>query len=347
MEQTEWLTEALEPRTLYNFAGTNLMYYSLGEEIEAPDPDGHGTQTAGIVARHAPNATIVMVQHDRNFEEAAAWAANQTWVDVVSASVGFAYNGIQNYPCYATVGQVRPECAGYGDLASITHSAVESGKVWVNSAGNNPTVHLPDKWDGPPWVIAVGGADQYRRGETLTASKAPDVLSDYIVQDLPQENSVSETGWAAGTSFGTPTVSGTLANAILELRERTGYAGTIADGELVPPMEVTNHDVRSAMNRTAIYWGPQDYRPTAPGHPCTPPSCVRDRHSLSPAFQALRTGDPIAPGAPWGQMGWGYVNGSLSDDIAKVLVGNEDPAKPAGAVEYMEARQQARQAMWS
>ncbi len=333
MDQTEWLTQALEPRTLYSFAGTNLMFYSVAGEIDTSDSNGHGTGTTGMVARNAPNATIVVVQHDRDYDQATAWAANQTWIDVVSASIGIPLNGIPDYACYETVGQVRPECAGYGDLAPITRKAVESGKIWVNSAGNDPTPHLTDRWEGPPWTIGVGGVDPYRMGEAGSASKVPDVVADYIVEDLPAKDSTTDTYWTWGTSYSAPTVSGMLADAILDLREQTGYTGSITDGELVPPMDVTNDDVRSAMNQTAIYWGPTDYRPDAPGHP-------------APEDPYL-AGTPIAPGTPWAQMGWGYVNASLSDEIAEVLTGEQDASKSEQARAYMDARQQARQAMWS
>ncbi len=335
MDRTEWLTEALEPRTLYSFAGTNLMFYSLDDEVETMDPSGHGTAVAGTVAKVAPKATIVIVQHARNFGEAMTWAAEQPWIDVVSVSIGCSFpipqTTIRVGQCEgAWLGQ---RLNGLGQIATASKRGVASGKVWLNSAGNNPTVHLPDELDGPPWVIAVGGADQYRRGETAWASKAPDVLSDYIVEDLPTKDSITDTGWSAGTSFGTPMVSGTLANAILELRERTGYAGTIADGELVPSLDVTNHDLRSAMNHTAMYWGPSDYRATAPGHP-------------APGVPEWM-GTPIAPAMPWAQMGWGYVDASLSDEILKVLIGDDGASKSPDAVAYMQARQQARQAMWS
>lgn len=333
IEQTEWLTEALEPRTLYSFAGTNLMFYSFDDDLEAPDWNGHGTATAGIVARNAPGATILMVQIGDAIAEPAEWIAEQPWIDIVSVSIGTRADGATDYACYATVGQAGSLCAGYADQAERSRAAVASGKLWVNSAGNEPTPMLTDQWDGPPWVISVGGADSYRQGEAVQASKTPDVLSDFIVDDLPDDDSVDETFWATGTSLATPTVAATLADAILTLREKTGHTGGIENGQLVPRLGVANEQVRDAMNRTAIYWGPEDYRPTAPGHP--------------DGVGVFGAGSPILPGAPWVQMGWGYVNASLSEDIVQVLSGQEDPAKPQGAVEHMQARQQARQAMWS
>ncbi|MBW3582722.1 MAG: S8/S53 family peptidase [Euryarchaeota archaeon] len=326
--------EIVQPKTLYRFAGTNLLYYSVLDEVTALDPDGHGTATAGVVAENAPDATIVLVQTDTGFlEPAIEWAVAQPWIDIISVSWG----------CQAN-------CAWYAPLAKsadpldvereikATRAAWATGKLIVFSAGNDPTPHVTDYHDGPPWVVSVGGADPYRKGEAWMASKAPDVLANYTAI---APRSGTDDGYVAvpGTSFSAPVVAGALADAVLRLRSGTGHIGGIQDGALVAAGETTwrNSDVRDALNRTARYWTTTDHDPTA-DHPAQAPE--------DPLF-ALDAGVPINPAAPWLQMGWGYIDGTTGRAMAEGLMGGTLPDKPAEAHTYRDQVQSARETLWS
>lgn len=325
-----WPTVALENHTLYRLTGTRTYFYSTLDPVPAFDYFGHGTWTAGTVLDQAPNATIVSVQASgATLAEGIRWAAKQPWIDVVSVSWGCTANCIPFYPAY----EAGLGADWMGELVDATRLAWSNGKVVVASAGNSPTPSLTDPIDSPPWVVSVGGADPARKGEAWAASKTPDVVSDFVV-DAPDQDSRNGTDTVPGTSFAAPTVSGTLAGALLDLREATGGTNGVDGGALVAAdgTTVTNHDLRRALNRTAVYWGTTDYDPTAT-QPGTGP-------------RTLFAGVPINPAAPWLQMGWGYVNGTLSDDIATGLLQGDLPEKSRAAKAYMKGRQGVAERAW-
>jgi hypothetical protein len=162
------------------------------------DESGHGTATADTVLQNAPNATIVMVEVSATswseIAEAIQWTAEQGWIDVVSASLG----NIGNVP--------NPLVAG-GDpdleVPQASKAVVDSGKVYVNSAGNDPSPHYTDNADGPPWVVAVSGAEPTSQGRDVVPANGPDVVANFSVEAATHD-STSERDWIQGTSFSAP-----------------------------------------------------------------------------------------------------------------------------------------------
>ncbi|HWG92515.1 MAG TPA: S8/S53 family peptidase, partial [Candidatus Thermoplasmatota archaeon] len=261
------------------------------------DDVGHGTGTAGAVALTAPNVDIVMVQVGAaSLANGIRWAAEQPWIDVLSISWGTLANA--------------PADALGGDLVDATRAAAAAGKLVIVSAGNEPTLAWTDGNNGPAWVVAVGGADPETRGETSSASKGAEVVSDYSPA-LPTVNSVDAMEEMYGTSFATPIVAGVAAEALTLVR---------AVG-----LSATADQLRTALHQAAEYWDTTDY--SVPGYIGT--------------SQPI----PVAP-TPWVQMGWGYLNVEHIGPVAGALAGNAPPAKDAAAVAYMDAQMAARRAFW-
>lgn len=331
---------SIERGRLYWFEGTRVLAIAFSSEtlqgILDDATSAHGTGTAHAILTREPSAIIVMVETSSEAQmnvsgvdpthvlEGITWATSQPWIDIISLSLGL--------PAGAPV-------EGLEDVPNLTMNAVRDGKVVVVAAGNDPTLHVAGQFQGPPWVLSVGGAVSDSQGETTFASKAPDFVGDFIFQGACG-NHVSDTCEYLGTSFATPLIAGTIAQTVRDLRSATGHVGGIRDGALVDAggMRVSNGDLREAFNRTAIYWNTTDYRPAQP------PVNTTNRGLLLTPFY-LTT--PIGP-APWTQMGWGYVGPSMGEEVAWLILANASfPEKPAAAVAHMAAVQDAREAYWA
>ena len=326
----EALWDGLEPGRLYAFAGTRVLAASLSVPEGDPlvlDVEGHGTGVAGMAAREAPGALVLMLQVDVEYcstgdpaacelghrtSNAMAWAAEQPWIDVVTTSLTYPANP-------PSASSADPDVAAYVAASRLAH---DRGKVLVNAAGNSPTPSAASQFAGPPWVIAVGGAQPSQRSEALESSRAVDLVANYT--DLaPAADSVDAYEWVAGTSFGTPLVAGTLANAIARVREARGDAGPVA-----------TKDLRDALNATAVHFAATDY--DASGQPTN--DTVRN---------AYLRGVPVV--VPFAQMGWGYAHGGMAEEIARrVLEGDlAPPPEKALAAEYQARWQAAREDYWA
>lgn len=318
----------VQAEQLVVFPGTRTAGISIVPAVEdSPypvlDDAGHGTAVADSVFEAAPHAVVVSVQirDDEDIVPAMRWAAGQPWIDIVSVSWGKYLNEYAEEP---DIG-----------LADAYREAARAGKVLVNSAGNEPTLHWTDEHNGPPFVIAVGGADNATQGEVRTAARSPDVIAAYV-QDRARLHSYDEAGPIAGTSFSAPTVSGTLAEALWLVRSAlnlttggTSAQAALAEGAGPGAFEdgvLTAEELRGAMNLRAELWGPQDWQvPTTPG------GVVRSQPVVAQAEQA----------------GWGFVEPAQATDIAAHLLGTATlPPKPPEVVAYMERRQAAREAAW-
>lgn len=296
-DDEEW--RAIEPETLVVFPGTRLAaaWFAKSSEEARPivDDGGHGTPVADAVLEASPHAVVLMLQinDDEDIVPAMLWAAAQPWIDIVSVSWG------KYVPEYAE----EPDMG----LADAYREAARAGKILVNSAGNEPTVHWTDEHSAPPFVVAVGGAMNATHGETRTASRFPDVIAAFV-QTRAVAHTLDERAPTAGTSFSCPTVSGTLAEALWLVRDAGGSA--------------TAGELRAAMNRRAETW---------------------DASAWSP--DGATNANPIV--APAAQMGWGFVEAAQAADIAAFLLGELDlPEKPAETVAFMQAREEARRAAW-
>lgn len=333
--------DSLERGRLYWFEGTRVLAISLTarlpEEYEALFPQdprpvyddvNHGTGTASVVAATSPHSWFVMVETNELPLDGYRWAADQQWLDVVTSSRG-------------TLGHTPDNYTNPDEFARAWLRTVEAGKVAVNSGGNFPDPNLLSGRESPPWVISVGGAEGDRHGVSPLTSQPVDVVANLTWNNLAWNRSDDETYVGKGTSFGAPHVAGVLAEAIYQLRAATGHLGGIADGALVNAsgVRVTNADLRWALNMTARYWDTSEYE-------------VRANVSQFPTFVAYEVTNPAlprvapAPVGPWLQMGWGYVDGSVTQDIVDLLLGRAVPPEKADAAMYMEGLYAVRQAVW-
>lgn len=341
----------LQVNRLYAFEGTRVMAVSVQEPgsaaILARRGDGHGTPTASLLARSAPDALIVMVVHDGAFcfqdartdcyidpstSRAMAWLASAPEVDLASVSFGLSANEPQSTT-------LAPEA---DDYFSASRAFAGRGAIVVNAAGNYVSPILASYFAGPPWVIAVGGFEPGPRGESAFASKLPDVVANFTEQ-IAIASSLNETAWSSGTSFGTPIVAGTLARALAEVRRELGHEGGITpDGALAVgrtrdgrAVRVTSETLRDALNASATFVAPTQWDPANASAP------------FDPLLFWTRTSVPVV--APPVQMGWGYVHAGLASEIARrVLEGDTGvPPEKAVAAEWMGSVQAAREAYWA
>lgn len=318
------LWAGLQPATLYRIEGTRLMSISFGTGSDGTlvlDRNGHGTHTSSIVARDAPQVVIVMVQvdlrvctddpsclADASVADAMEWVAEQPWIDVVSVSIALP----GNFPDQAAL---HPDAARY---VAASRRAWESGKLVVTCAGNDPSAAITDYFDGPPWIITVGGAQASTGGETTLASRGVDVAGNFSTL-VASHTSLDETIVEVGTSLATPGVAATLAEAI-------------RIGKDLPPPGIERRDaLRTALNATAVTFSPAQWTPSAP----------------EPTLNGIHsTTNPVLLEGP--QMGWGYVDASMAPQLAEAASGvgaSVDAASPRAL--WQERWQGARVAYWS
>ena len=330
------LWASVEEDRLYWFEGTRVFAISVGEfrGQRVLDAQNHGTSTAFLAGREAPSAIIVMVQIDSLLcdpaepvsacpiigqeSEGMRWVAEQDWIDVVSVSIGFPAN-----PPFT------PEMdAEFAAWLAASRDAAEGGKIVVNGAGNTLTPTLQSYYSGPPWVIAVGGIEPAQRGDRVESSRGADVVANHTEWG-PDDDSIEGYDWHWGTSFATPVVAGTLAHALGLVRSARGGEPTAVEADRVADAMA----LRAALNASAVTIDPATWDPTNR----TTNKTLLEPHSISIPF--------LAPG----QIGWGYVDGGLAEQIAaRVLAGDLDvpPGKTADAA-YMAQWQAARERYWA
>ncbi len=326
---------ALEYQTLYKFEGTNAYGISFVPEDASShyrpvvDDAFHGTATADRVLHEEPNATVIMVEVTatswQEIADAIAWTAQQDWIDITTMSMG----NPANMPNPAVAGG-DPDNA----VPQAAHKLVKNGGVFLTSAGNDPSLAWTDNAGGPPWMITVSGAEPTMKGQNIVPANGPDFVANFTAHAASDQGTDTYT-WAAGTSFSSPHLAGTMANTLLQVREHANATVTNQPGPLVdtPEATVTTHDLRDAYNRTAIYWDATEYDPTNPPDD-------------EPGTAALAASAPVTP-APWTQKGWGYANATLAQDAAEHLLGlNELDEKPAPAQAHMQAQHDARTTYW-
>lgn len=327
---------------LYSFAGTRLMAISFLPQSDAPsilDQNGHGSGTSSLVARYAPDVVIVVVQVDGSicqnatclnnptFAQGLAWAADQPWIDVVSISANFPANTPDTSAAHA-------EMAAYMAASRRAH---ETGKLIVNSAGNFFVPTLSDYFNGPPWIIAVGGVQSTQHGESPDSSKGIDVVANYT-DIIARPSSTSDFTIFSGTSVSTPIVSGVLAEALAQARQNASgrsspLAGEVAGMHAGRDVHTDARNLRDALNSSARLFAPTEYSPW------NEPTNDTGRNVLSTTL-------PIVAGP--GQMGWGFVDGSTVARIVSCLLSScEDPQPTPSTVAVQSRWQAAREEYWA
>lgn len=335
VRKDEALLSSLEPNKLYWFEGTRILGYSVEKPGQSKphflgDPF-HGTGVVSAIRHVSKDAWIVMVEAVGDatvsitdpYPQATAalrWMADQPWIDIVSSSYGLPVD-----PPYVW------EFFGF-DKAS--QALVLAGKPFVNAAGNDPQPAFLGGTSGPPWVIAAGGVEPLTHGDYPDAARMTDVVSD-DAQFLADWRSTDNYSYYSGTSFSAPRVAANMASALLQLRRDAGYSGGLNNGVLCPCFgkNITDRDVREALNVSATYWNTTDYDPTN----------IPSGDPLYPLFYATV---PILP-EPWLQMGWGYVGNETWRSMVAYLEGSVHITKPAEASNYMAIQQGIREAYWT
>ena len=317
--------EQLEFATLYHFEDTRLLAISFAQGDAPINQDGsnHGAATSYLLAREAPLAIIVSVQIslgicraepncivDPSVAEGMEWIAEQSWIDVVSVSLGLPGNPPDD-------SALHPE---YARFLAASEKAARDGKLLVTSAGNEIASPTTGYFAGPPWVIAVGGAESQSTGESLLAGKGVDIVANFT--DRTPKVLSEELEWSSGTSLATPIVAGTLANALHMIRQSQ------------PDANVSAQQLRDALNATGVYFSPTDWDPT--------PS-DRGPFGFAPIYGAS------LPVLVQPQMGWGYVDGSFAGEIARRVLENDlaPPPEKQQAILFQAEWQKAREEYWA
>jgi len=298
------------------FVGTRIIGTTPDDSTDIPildDPsDGHGTAVTGSVLDANPDAVIFFVE---GFSDAAVLAAaNQPLVDIISTSFG-------------PIGSIP--VPGIEDATRV--AVVEEGKIHTGASDNTPSPAIQDSTAGPPWSIGISGyaEEDDDQKETMSGSY-PDIAADWT-QLLPNHDDIDGYHVTSGTSFATPRTAGILSEVLEVLRGKAGDDRSGASGQrggfLVNSTsnfsQLTNSDIRNALNLSAWYPSFQTWDPT--------------------------TGTlPISPIAPCTQVGWGVVNMSNIQPIINHLDGTTElPPRPADVVACMDANQNIREAYWS
>lgn len=321
------------PGTLYWIPRTNLILYT-GRTLSSYGggrPDGnpgtfHGTGTAAAASRNCAACYVLVVIDVRNLdgEPIRRIADSWPWVDVVTTTN---YTGDLTY---ASVDAAYP---------GATKRLTETGRLFVAPTGNTPVTGVtPVPYPAvvlPPWVVAVGGAHSRCHAAEVQAGRPATFAGDFT-ESFPATEST--TGWVAmsGTSFTAPQVAGAFGRALVEVRRLFGPArvpgalwagragpGALRDGRL------TADEVYDAFTATARYFQPTEFEPA---------KCPSPDSSLT----SLPAPVPVSA-TPWVDLGWGYVGEAEATRAAAVLLGRAPrPGKPAAAVAYLAAVQQAR-----
>ena len=297
------------------FRGTRIIGTSPDDGTDIPildDPqDGHGTAVTGAVLDANPDAVIFFVE---GFSDAAVLAAaNQPLVDIITTSFG-------------PIGSVP--VPGIEDATRV--AVVENKKIHAGAADNSPSPAVQDSTAGPPWSIGISGYAEEGDDQKETMSGSyPDIAADWT-QILPNHDDIDGYHETSGTSFASPRTAGLLSKIILALRAEFGDYSSGADpitrmGLLVSGegLNVTNDDLRDALNLSAWY-----------------PS--------SSTWDPLSGTMPISPVAPCTQVGWGVVNESNVQPIIDHLRGGQQmDERPSDVVLCMETNQAIREAYWT
>ncbi|MHB8587122.1 MAG: S8 family serine peptidase [Thermoplasmatota archaeon] len=330
---------------LYAFRGTRLLAISMPGAAATPapailDPTGHGTEVASIIANIDSKATVVMVQVKTSFclgeertdceidpsnAEAMNWVANQSWIDIVTTSS----NLLAAAPDSAAV---HKEAQSY---LEASRKAAGAGKIVLNSGADLPTPSVLSYFSGPPWVISVGGGAESQHGQTWDAATTMDVAANFSQRDA-KPDTIDSYQWDQGTSFATPAVAGTLAEAVTLIR--TGQT---------PPFQTKGVDInvslrnalREAMNRTAIQFSAAEWNPTV---------IDGGNYSNTTDQASYAIGSETVPSAvPGPQMGWGLIDPALAPKIAQFAVRGDVGQPPVSAQSSFMANYQAlRIAQW-
>ena len=301
-----------------NLTATDVVYFPgtriIGTSPDGDSPtlilddpqDGHGSAVTGAVLNANPDAVIFFVE---GFSDAAVLAAGENpFVDIITTSFG----PILSLPF-----------PGIEDATKV--AVVDNKKIHTGAADNSPSPAVQDPTAGPPWSIGVSGYAEEGDDQKETMSGSyPDVAADWT-QNLPNHDDIDGYHQTSGTSFATPRTAGLLSKIIMTLRaEYDDNLSGARDGFLINgTSQITNDEIRDALNLSAWYPSFTTWDPTSGT-------------------------TPVSPVAPCTQLGWGVVNESNVLPIIEHLNGTASmPARASDVESCMEANQEIRRAYWS
>lgn len=335
----------IRPGEPYWFRGTNVIAVSFvpGARPVLPDDDAdtHGFGTAASVLRANPEAVVLFVEGISDDSERYTFTHPE--VDVVTTS-------------YGIPGSVPVPAAVFGSpythLNQSFYGVVHMGKLHFGAADNSPALSPPDGTSGPWWSIGVAGfqeateegglADSGSEGKQVVSGSLPDFVADFT-QQLPYCADCESGGYesVSGTSFATPRSAGTASKVILEARRALGHVGGMnftPEGEYAMVVgsegrQITNWQVRRALEQGAYYPRLQQFKPTTTG-----------TYNLTSA--------PTLDQAPWATVGWGVITPAPEHQVVEQTLaflrvrGSILKYKDQNACTFMTTLIQARHLFW-
>ena len=323
----------------YWFEGTNVIGISFGDtdgERFRPEDDSataHGVGTTAAALRANPEAIVISVEGlavsgGDALEEAETWSFTHDAVDLVSTS-------------YGTPAGEPDVLGGFGNLTASYEGVVEHGKHHFGAVANAPTPSPVDPTGGPWWSIGVSGYEEGEsEGRQMLSGSYADFVGDFT-QTLPYCRACTDGEQSVGgTSFATPAAAGVFSSVLLEARRAAGHGGGIVTEGVARPLmvqgegiELTNWQLRRALEDSAVYPQAADWDPTADA-----PWGLTSTPALDPA--------------PYLTFGWGVVTADPEHDVvgetlAHAGVGDEPTRDNADACSYMTLNIQLRQTYWN
>lgn len=324
--------DSVQPKTAYHFLGTNIIASSFAP---ASSPGGyltpnagksaHGVGTASSVLGANPETVLYFVEQHTNLGSAESHkhALLHPAVDIVTTSYGVSIPG---------TGFPIPEVNAF---RHTYEGVVGQGKLHFSSGGNGPGVTPLRAGAGPWWSIGVSGIEEgSSNGQTTTAGRFPDFVSDFTQQIPYCQECQAGTRSVGGTSFSTPRAAGVASRVLLEARRTAGHIGGITSVQGVPTMvtgstTATNWQLRRALEQAAHVPGTGSYDPV---------KGVFDLGAL-----------PVNDAAPWAQVGWGDLSAAPEKGVvagALRALGGDNLGKPAGFCNFQTGVITVRKAYW-
>ncbi len=273
------------------------------------DEDGHGTATTSAVLSEAPEALLLV--HEGN-SSAGPLAYAPVAPDIQSHSWG----PVAPQPVHA-----GDPVTGYAGMTLADPGADDPATLFFIAAGNlAPLPTIVDSSRVHPSVQVVGGGFP---GE-LTPARATALswttfdFASWFCRPTAVPHSITAIRPSfCGTSFAAPTVAGTAAAALLELRRAEGWTGRSTPQQVTPA--VSRDAFVEALRAAATY---------APEH----------------RFPMSSTGVDVPVGSEPFVWGHGFLDATDVGTVVSCATGGTCPTKPALARRWNQARHDARRA---
>lgn len=324
---TNLLLTVNSPEGLAGFDGAHTGYVESGTITGT-----HSLDTATVISRICAACYVLIVQDADGVSGGSVQqiATSLPWVDVVQSTQPSGSDGTSGYP-------------------AATKALHDSGRLFVTGTGNTfvTTVNYYPDIALPPWVLLVGGAQDYDpdTGEACNATYADAARPAEVVGDyawiLPNNTDMTSQQWETGTSFASPQVAAEFGRVLIGVRQTLGdrrglgalWSGKSVPGTVLDDGALTGEEVRNTLTATATLFATQDYNPACAAN-VAQNFALRDLQGEVPL--------PVSP-TPWIELGWGFVGDAAADLAIEVITGQASaPAKPAQAAQYMDLIMQAR-----